>query len=145
MGPRGSLIFIIIGAFAVLYSTLFSATAANARIFTDALWSSGLASVGSHNARKRWIRAFVIATPLLNFVLFVLFGNPAAMVIVGGFAQALTLPLLAAAAIFLRYKRTDPRLAAGKVWDLLLWISFLSFCLVAGYALFDTFKSIKGN
>jgi Mn2+/Fe2+ NRAMP family transporter len=142
LGQTLALIFIIVGAFAVLYSTLFAATAGNARIFADTLWTSGLARVDSHRQRRRWIVLFVVLMPLLDFVLFVLFGNPKSMVIVGGVAQALALPVIGMVAVFLRFRRTDPRLAPSRLWDLFLWVSMLSFCVAAGYVLFDKLKDL---
>jgi hypothetical protein len=41
------------------------------------------------------------------------------------------LPMLAATALFLRYRRIDPRLAPTRAWDIFLWISSLGM-LVAG-------------
>lgn len=142
MGKSGSLVFIVIGAFAVLYSTLFAATAANARQFTDTLWVSRIATIESYKSRQNWIRFFCIATPILDLVLYMAIGNPVQMVIIGGFVQALTLPMIAAAALFFRYRRTDRQLVAGRIWDTFLWISFTALLLVAAWGLFDAYKKI---
>ena len=144
LGRNMAMVFIIVGAFAVLYSTLFASTAANARIFTDTLWTSGLARIDSHRQRRRLIVLFVVLMPLLDFVLFVFFGSPTAMVITGGVAQALSLPAIGIAALFLRYRRTDPRLAPSRLWDVFLWISLLAFCLAASYVLFENFEKVRG-
>jgi Mn2+/Fe2+ NRAMP family transporter len=140
MGHTGSLVFIVIGAFAVLYSTLFAATAANARLFTDALWVSRLTTIDSHTTRRRWISFFCIVWPVGDLLLYLFVGNPVKMVIIGGFVQALTLPMIAAAAVFFRYRRTDRRLTSGPVWDIFLWLSLLALTVVAAYGLFDVYK-----
>jgi Mn2+/Fe2+ NRAMP family transporter len=142
MGERAALVFIVVGAFAVLYSTLFASTAANARGFTDALWVSRLIDLRDHGSRRRWIVAFCVLTPILDLLLYVTFGNPVQMVIIGGFAQAVTLPMIAAAAVFLRYRRTDQRLTAGKVWDAFLWVSFVALCGAAAYGLYDVYGKV---
>jgi manganese transport protein len=142
LGARTALIFIIIGAFAVLYSTLFAATAGNARIFTDTLWTSGMARIDSHQQRRRLIVLFVVLMPVLDFVLLVFFRNPTVMVIIGGVAQALSLPAIGIVAVFLRFRRTDPRLAPSALWDVFLWISMLAFCVAAGYVLFDNLRNV---
>ena len=142
MGQRLALLFISVGAFAVLYSTLFAATAGNARGFTDAMWVSRMIRLPDHPTRRRWICIFCVTTPLLDLLLYVMFGNPVQMVIVGGFAQAVTLPMIAAAAVFLRYHRTDQRLTAGKVWDTFLWLSFVALCGAAMYGLYDVYGKV---
>ena len=57
------------------------------------------------------------------------------MVIIGGFFQAATLPIISGAAIYLRYRRTDPRLTPSISSDLLLWIAFLTITGVSLYAI----------
>ena len=51
--------------------------------------------------------------------------------------QALTLPMIAAAAVYLRYKRTDPRLRPGLVWDAFLWLSSFALLATATYGVWD--------
>ena len=149
MGERMALVFIVVGVFAVLYSTLYASTAANARGFTDALWVSNLIDLRDHTARRRWITTFCIATPILDLFLYVVFESPVAMVIIGWFAQSVTLPMISAAAVFLRYRRTDQRLTAGKVWDAFLWLSFVALCGAAVYGLYDAYgramKAMNGG
>jgi hypothetical protein len=57
------------------------------------------------------------------------------MVIIGGFFQAATLPIISGAAIYLRYYRTDARLAPSFWSDILLWFAFLSITACALYAI----------
>jgi hypothetical protein len=64
------------------------------------------------------------------------------MVIIGGIAQALTLPMLAAAAVYLRYRRTDPRLTPGRAWDAFLWLSLAGLTLAAGVGIWDALKKV---
>ena len=45
--------------------------------------------------------------------------------------QAMMLPMLAAAALYFRYRRGDTRIRPGKRWDVFLWISGAGM-LVAG-------------
>jgi hypothetical protein len=59
------------------------------------------------------------------------------MVIFGGFFQAATLPVISAATIYLRYRRTDTRLAPSRLSDTCLWLAVLSISVVAGYAIWD--------
>jgi len=41
------------------------------------------------------------------------------------------LPMLAAAALYFRYRRCDERIAPGRLWDVCLWLSALGL-LIAG-------------
>ena len=49
----------------------------------------------------------------------------------GGELTASALAMLAGAALYFRYKHSDPRLRSGLIWDCMLWLSALG-CLLAG-------------
>jgi hypothetical protein len=61
------------------------------------------------------------------------------MVIVGGFGQALTLPIIAGVTLWFRYTRLDRRIRPARFLDILLWIAFISITAVATYAMFDQY------
>ncbi len=63
LGATGAWIFLI-GAFAVLYSTFFVATASNARLFADAAAIFGLAHYRDEAARLRMVRAACVGLPM---------------------------------------------------------------------------------
>ena len=65
LGATGAWIFLI-GAFAVLYSTFFVATASNARLFADAAAIFGLAHYRDEAARLRMVRAACVALPIAS-------------------------------------------------------------------------------
>ena len=56
------------------------------------------------------------------------------MTVVGGFAQAATLPMIAITTLYFRYRRIEPALAPSKLWDAMLWIAVVSITIVAMYA-----------
>jgi hypothetical protein len=85
--------------------------------------------------RQTWIWRFCVALPLVGLVLYLVWGDPKAMVIIGGFVQAATLPIISGAAMYLRYFRTDPRIAPSRWSDLFVWIAFLSITAVSCYAI----------
>lgn len=58
------------------------------------------------------------------------------------FAQAITLPLIAAAAIYLRYRRAGRRVTPGLVWDTFLWLSLLAFVAAAMYGVWSQLKKL---
>jgi Mn2+/Fe2+ NRAMP family transporter len=134
--------FIIFGGFAVLYSTLVSATAGNARLTADFLRVNRFAPLRTPAERTWWVRVFCVSFCCIGLLLFVYFPNPVAMVMVGGFAQALTLPMVAAAAIFMRYRQTDARLQPSRITDVLLWLSLAAFVLAAAWGIGDVYKKL---
>jgi Mn2+/Fe2+ NRAMP family transporter len=135
LGRRGALAFLVVGAFAVLYSTFYAATAANARMLTDFLRVSRLINPDSDSARLRSIRILGAVLPALAFSIYLVVRNPVLLVTIGGIMQGMTLPLIAAGAVYLRYKRLDPRLQPGRAWDLMLWLSLTALCLAASYSI----------
>lgn len=137
MGAGAALLFMIVGAFVVLYSTFYSATAANARTLTDFLGVNCGLALAAPATRRRWVALFCILFPPVNVVLFILIQDPLLMVLVGAFAQAVTLPILGSAALYLRYRRTEPRLRPGVLWDVFLWLSVLALTIAAAWGVYD--------
>ena len=142
LGEKVALWFIVIGAFAVLFSTFFASTASACRALPDFLRVNGFIRLAHPDDRRRWVRRFAVGLPLLNLCLFVWVPNPVKLVIVGGFAQAVTLPMVAAAAVYLRYRRTDRRLTPGLLWDIFLWVSMLGFFAAALYGVWNSYQKL---
>jgi hypothetical protein len=129
--------FIMLGAFCVLYSTLFAATAGNSRLLADgARIALGPARV-TEDLRRALVRLFCVLLPAFGFCLYLLVADPVAMVTVGGLMQGLSLPFIAGAAVYLRYMRTDKRITPGLLWDLGLWLSLLGLAGAAAYSLWN--------
>jgi Mn2+/Fe2+ NRAMP family transporter len=136
-GPWGNAIFLC-GAFAVLYSTLFVAAAGNARMVADALGLYGLTD-GSEASRVKWTRRISAAWPFLALLLYAFVRAPSKMIVACGIAQSIMLPLLGAAALYFRYRRSDSALRPGRLWDALLWTAFLAFLVVGAWSVFTVF------
>ena len=66
-------------------------------------------------------------------IVYLLVGAPVYLVMVGALAQALMLPFLAFAAVYLRYRLTAQSLRPGLVWSLFLWVAFASMAAVGLY------------
>lgn len=136
----------LFGAFAILYSTYFVATASHARVCADALRVFGL-SGGGERSRHRWVRVFCIGLPLLFLASYAFFKAPKQLVLAGGFMGALMLPLLGVAALYFRYRRCDARLRPGRLWDTGLWLSCAGLFVAGGYAFYTNvaLQFIGGN
>ncbi len=133
-GPLAYVIFLS-GAFAVLYSTLFVAAAGNSRMVADALGLYRLAD-GSEAGRAVWTRRISAVWPFAALILYVFVRAPATMIVACGLAQSIMLPLLGAAALYFRYRRSDPALRPGRLWDAMLWTAFVAFLIVGGWSVF---------
>ncbi|MFO0960504.1 MAG: Nramp family divalent metal transporter [Isosphaeraceae bacterium] len=127
-------IVFLIGAWAVLFKTLYVATAGNSRLTADFLQQGGFWKTSGEAGHDRVVRFFCILYPLLAFVLYVLIREPKNLVKVGGYAQGLMLPLIAGASLYLSRRDRDPRVEPSIVTKLLVLFAFLSITAVALYS-----------
>jgi Mn2+/Fe2+ NRAMP family transporter len=131
-------IVFLVGAFAVLYSTFFVANASHARVFSDTIAVLGLVSK-TESAQRRRVVFFSGLFPLLCLVMYVFFPQPARLVLISGVMQAFMLPMLAIAGLYFRYRRSDPRLEPGKLWDACLWLSAVGMFVAGIWAVVSQF------
>ncbi len=120
----------LFGACAVLFTTYFVANAGHTRVLSDALRVLGFAAASEQDYRRR-VRLLSGILPLTCLLIYVVFPQTTVLVLLSGVMQAIMLPMLAFAALYFRYRRCDPRIKPGRLWDLLLWISAAGM-LVAG-------------
>ena len=130
-GAAAQVLFLF-GAFAVLYSTFFVASAGHARVFPDALRVFGIGP-NTDEAYRKAIRFFSGLIPFVCLSVYFIFPEPTTLVLAGGAMQAVMLPMVAAAAIYFRYRRCDARLTPSRVWDAMLWISAFGMLLAGGW------------
>lgn len=141
LGPWTREVFLV-GAWAVLFKTLYVATAANSRLTADFLDLTGIWRTRGMGGRDRVVRAFCVIYPLLALGVFYAFREPKGLVAVGGYAQGLMLPLITGAAIYLRLRDTDRRVAPIFLTDILVWLAFFAISAVAGYSVYDLARSL---
>lgn len=121
----------LIGAFFVLFSTLFSALAAWSRLFSDAFSSVGWIDYHNPQSRARSIAFLAFFFPILWAILFFTFEDPVWMVLVGGAITAAILLLVVVGAVHFRYKRLPASLVPSKGYDIGFWISVISIAVLA--------------
>lgn len=121
MGSFGLLLFYA-GAIAVLYSTVFAATAANSRIFADMMRVMGRFRPDDYAARLRYQRGFTIALAVIPCFVFFAMGEPVQMIKVGGMVLGLMLPVLAFAMVYLRHRKLPREVLPSHAATALLWI-----------------------
>ncbi|MEE8305668.1 MAG: Nramp family divalent metal transporter [Gammaproteobacteria bacterium] len=127
-------VLFLTGALAVLYSSFLVANAGAARLLTDCLSVMKLLP----DTRKQLATTlFSVCLPLLCLLIFLTGWNPVRLVVIGGLVQSVILPAIGLSALYFRYKLTDQRLHPGKVWDVLLVLSCISFVVVGGFGLWN--------
>jgi manganese transport protein len=122
------------GAVITLYGTVFASTAAHARVTADLVRMSGGFARNDADARGRWrdINTVILAT--LPAIFYWIVGSPVQMVVAGGIAQALMLPLIGLAAVYLRHRGVPAELRPSSITTATLWISAIVMAVVAIYS-----------
>lgn len=136
----------LVGAISVLYSTFLVGHAAFARLYTDALKVFGILDPTDQQTHESMISIFSVVTPMLAVGIYcVPNANPVALVLAGGTMQAVILPMLAFAALYFRFKKTDPRLAPRPLWNLLLILSCVGLLIAGSFSAYDRVASFFGG
>jgi manganese transport protein len=127
----------LVGAWAVLFKTLYVATAANSRLTADFLGLVRGRGRLNPELRQFLVRSLCVIYPAASLILYFVFREPQGLIQAGGIAQALTLPFIAGAAIYLRYRDADQRVAPSWISDLFTALACLLITAVAVYSLYD--------
>ncbi|MFD2571401.1 Nramp family divalent metal transporter [Spirosoma soli] len=136
LGPGAKIIFMV-GAFFVLYSTLFTATASWSRIFADAFGQLGWLKFSDPVVRRKSIATLSWAFPALWCLLFLFIKLPVLMILLGGIATSVLLLVVVWAAIQFRYRQLPISLKPSVGYDLWLWLSILSILGVSIYGVWQ--------
>lgn len=122
-----------VGVVVTLYGTIFAATAAHSRVFADAVRILGYYPREDAVSRRRWRNRFVVFLAGIPVLLYWLIESPVRMVVAGGVTQALMLPLIGLAVIYLRHTQLPPEIRPSIATTLMLWISTAVMFSFAGY------------
>ncbi len=136
LGPGAKVMFLI-GAFFVLYSTLFTATASWARIFGDAFGQIGWMPYHDAPSRKKTIATLAWVFPAVWFLLFVFIKLPVLMILLGGAATSVLLLVVAWAAWQFRYRQLPANLTPSLGYNLWFWTSLTAILAVSIYGIYS--------
>jgi hypothetical protein len=139
LGPWALSLFYA-GAIATLYGTIFAATASESRVFSDLLHLLGVFRAGDYAARLRYRKIWVCVLTIIPAGLFLVVQSPVLMVKAGGVAQALMLPVISIAAIYLRHRRLPSETVPGRLTTVGLW---LAATIVCGLMVYYAWLSVK--
>ena len=128
--------FLITGAVAVLYSTYLVAMGSSARTLSDFASVLGWIDRDDPVQWQRSVSRLSMVLPLVTLVVFISGVNPVGLILTGGIALALFLPVASISILYLRYRLTDPRLRPGRLWDTALIVSSGCFVIVGVFGAF---------
>ncbi len=132
---RWSLWLFYIGAIATLYGTVFAATAANSRIYADMTGLMGLFDRRDYAARLRFRRLFLGVLALVPAVFFLFIQSPVWMVVAGGIAQSVMLPVIVVSALYLRYRHLPRSVEPSGFVTAAVWASGIIMVFMVGHSL----------
>ncbi|TLV00255.1 Nramp family divalent metal transporter [Dyadobacter luticola] len=132
LGPWAKNLFLV-GAFFVLYSTLFTAAASWARVWADAFGQLGWMKFNTSEEQRKTIGILSWALPGIWCVLFLFMQSPVQMVILGGIATSILLLLVVYVSLVFRYRELPQMLRPSVIYDIFFWISVISILTVSGY------------
>ncbi len=136
LGPGAKSVFLI-GAFFVLYSTLFTATASWARIFGDAFGQLGWIRFANPLVRQRTLAWLSWGFPVVWCALFLSIQLPVHMILLGGLATSILLIVVVWAALQFRYRQLHGSLRPSRLYDAWFWASVLAIAGVSLYGLWQ--------
>ena len=127
------------GVVVTLYGTIFASTAAHSRMMADLVRVLGVYPREDAESRRQWRNRFVVILGTLPAVFYWFFESPVRMVVAGGVAQALMLPLIGFAAIYVRHSKLPPELQPSLATTVMLW---LSTGVMLGFASYYAFAAL---
>jgi Mn2+/Fe2+ NRAMP family transporter len=136
VGEWANVVFLL-GAIAVLGSTMWAAIPSWARMYTNLLATFGVLDWQDPVARLKWIRIFTVALPLLWAVIYLTIQSPVIMVQIAGVMTGIFLVGVVWAVYWLRRNETDPRLHGGRAFAVFLAVSSAAIALLGVYSLLD--------
>jgi hypothetical protein len=124
-----------IGAIVILYGTIFAATAAHSRLYADMMRLLGLFKREDYPTRQRYRRLFLFLLALIPAIFFLFIQSPVWMVVFGGIAQAIALPIIAFGTLYLRYRHLPRPVEPSRFNTAAVWISASLMVFMVGYSL----------
>ncbi|MBE9375861.1 Nramp family divalent metal transporter [Saccharopolyspora sp. HNM0983] len=129
----------LIGAVAVLGSTLWASIPSWSRMYTNLLAVLGWVDWDDPRSRQRSVRAFTVVLPVLWGATYLFVSEPVVMVQIGGTVTGIFLPAVVLATWYLRGKQVDRRLHGGTAFTVLLVASSVAIVALGIYTVLNVF------
>ena len=137
-----SLWIFYIGAIFTLYGTIFASTASNSRVFADMARLLGFFESGEYQSRVRYRNGFIIAITSIPVIFFLLFKSPVQMIVAGGVAQAMMLPVIGVGTLYLRHRHLPSSIAPTRKVTVALWLATAIIILLMGYYILEQLRKL---
>jgi len=131
LGPWSLWLFGV-GAFCILFSTMISFIAGEARYIPDYIMELGYLKRRNLAARRSWIRGYCTIVPIFCFIVYTWIQNPRLLITIGALVAGMLLPIQSGAVLWLQKKRMDPRIRPGRGIRAGIWAIFLVELALAG-------------
>ena len=128
----------LIGAFFVLFSSVYASLAAWTRVFPDVMGQFGWFEFADLAKRKKMVGWLAWIFPTCWAMAYVFIDSPVLMVLSGGIVGSFLLLLVVFAGLHFKYKVTH-FIGSSVFYDVAFWISVLSILFVAVYGLMKVF------
>jgi manganese transport protein len=129
----------LVGAFFVLFSSVYATLAYWTRVFTDLSGQIGWLDFSDYMKRKKVISLLGIIFPFVWASMFLFIQLPVLMVLSGGIVGSVMLILVIYAAWNFKYRRNQ-ELKTSSIYNFLFWVSLLSITWVGVYGLIQVFR-----
>lgn len=140
LGGKWVVYFFAIGAFATLYSTLISWTAANQRIVADIMARMNLIDFENERQVNKVIFWSGIILPAIYTLMSMAWKAPAFMVQIGGWGTAFILLVIIYSSFYHRYKILDLKLKPSTFYDVYLVVGSVAILGVVAYTVWQLVK-----
>ncbi len=137
LGPGVKNVYLI-GAFFVLFSSLFASLAAWTRLFTDIFGQMGWINFFNVIQRNKVIAVLAWIFPLTWAAAYLFIDSPVLMVLSGGVVGSFMLFIVIFAALHFKYTRTT-LVKSGLLYNIAFWISIISIFGVGVYGVVKVF------
>jgi Mn2+/Fe2+ NRAMP family transporter len=137
LGPGIRTVYLV-GAFFVLYSSLFASLAAWTRMYPDIFGQMGWIDFRNTQKRKGLIAILAWTIPVIWACTYLFVELPVTMILFGGVVGSVLLFIVGYAAIDFRYNRNQVFTVSTR-YDIALWISLISIVFVGVYGIVSVF------
>ena len=138
LGPGVRNIYLV-GAFFVLFSSLFASLAAWTRMYSDIFGQLAWMDFSDAKQRKKVIALLAWFFPTAWALTYFFIELPVVMILFGGAVGSVMLFLIVFAAIQIRYVREQRIEPPGLIYDFAFWVSAVSIFMVGIYGVWGLF------
>jgi hypothetical protein len=129
----------LVGAFFVLFSSLFASNAAWTRMYSDIFGQLGWIDFSDVRQRRMIIAALAWLFPATWALTYMYIELPVVMILFGGAVGSVMLFLIVFAALHIKYRRTQPIKTGGSLYNIAFWVSIVSILMVGIYGVWGLF------